>query len=419
MSRKGVVVQLASLALRPLLGDGADNLVKLVADRLTDRGHQVTLALERANQRAWKALEVSLVEPSWWGQCKSALNAAEEKAFRQQVQTFLRVVPLADLAAQGPEFRRCCLAELRDARQAGLLPGERLPPDEVAVQARAFSRYADPQSVCRADWQAVSDVVQELKQAGHFKLAQYVSLRPAQSQPLLVTAVRFFFRREVETDQELSRSLTFQQLETLTQAQEAAFRGLGDLLTRHGQKLDEVLTTLTELRQLAQQTRDDVDDVKQIVSGTRDELEARLLRMEQLMRQQYQELVATLARQANRSTEPAPLPPTIGSSQDQRRQVEHLLNQCRNVPSQQQPASSVAQMANRLEALARDYDTTRQRAFPFLSAPDKVPPAPIAPPPPAPPSPPTPRDSEAYRLISPIFLQQPVKKRGKQEDSGK
>src|SRR5262249_31069714 len=65
----------------------------------------------------------------------------------------------------------------------------------------------------------------------------------------------YFFRREVETDAELARGLTFSQLEALSQSQEAALRGLDESLRKHvgvlQKQLAGVLTVAAEARDAA------------------------------------------------------------------------------------------------------------------------------------------------------------------------
>ena len=63
---------------------------------------------------------------------------------------------------------------------------------------------------------------------------------------LLVVAVRYFFRRAVETDRELFQGLTFVQIEGLGQAQEAGFAALAEVLAQHGQRIEELLGELTD-----------------------------------------------------------------------------------------------------------------------------------------------------------------------------
>ncbi len=52
--------KLGSLALRQLAGDRAKDLLLLVENHLTDHSQRLTEALARANERAWKTIEIAL-----------------------------------------------------------------------------------------------------------------------------------------------------------------------------------------------------------------------------------------------------------------------------------------------------------------------------------------------------------------------
>ncbi|HVK10143.1 MAG TPA: hypothetical protein VM597_15350 [Gemmataceae bacterium] len=419
-----IVARLSSLALRPLLGDGADNVVRGVVARLADSSNAVARSLETAQARAWKSLEIALAGESWWQRCKAAVaRSGDERAFRDQIQSFLATVPPAEV---GDDFRARCLSQLREARRAGVLPGDPLPPANVPQEAQAFTRYTDPQELFRAEWAAVQGIADELKAAGFEHLARYVSLRPVQGLPLLIIAVRYFFRREVETDEELSRGLTFHQLDTLSREQEAGFRGLGDALARHGAKLEGLLG---EVREAVVETRAAVNEVRDIVQGSRDDLDALRTELEEQGRQ-MREMFAALQQALGRAATPAPV-----AAAEQREQVAQLLDEVRDRPEAKTGKTVV--LVQQLETAAEAYDAGLQRAFPFLSSAPRPRPAdaPVAPPPvpstdrlrvkgplinealfgrpgaapepePAPPPPPPPGKKPP---VNPLFLRPPTK----------
>ncbi len=389
-----IVSRLSALALRPLLGDGADAIVQSVVRRLADSSESITIALERSQLRAWQALEVSLAGESWWQRCKSILvNSGDDRAFRSRIQAFLATTA-DEPAAVDTEFRGRCLAELREARRRGVLPGERLPPQELPAQATAFIHYADPRQVLDAEWRAVNDVAKNLNDGGFPNLARFVALRPVQGLPLLVLAARYFFRREIETDAELSRGLTFHQLDQLAQAQEAGLRGIYEALTQQGARLEQLLA---DVRQSVTEAREEIREVRDIVTDSRDELgaiRAQLDEQNRQMRELYAALQQALAQNrliappmaaAPSVEEPLPAPPAGMPAADpgeQRRQVKILLDHCRHLtPDERKKAAGVIRLADKLELAADAYDAARRRAFPFLTtdAPTQAP-DPVAPP---------------------------------------
>jgi hypothetical protein len=265
-----IVQHLSALAVRQLLGGicqaagletgpaAVEMVVGLLINRFTDHSQRLLVALQRANERAWRALEIALVGDSWWDRIKVSLARREDQAFREQVSAFLQATPLAGLPSHGPEFRQLCLCELRAAYKQGLLAGA-LQPAALAAEAGQFARFADPHSLMQAEWQAVESIAAALSEKGFATLAHLVSLRPAQDMPMLVIAVRYFFRREVETDPQLFQGLAFTQMERLGQQQENAFAALDAALRQHAGRLEDLLG---DLHEAIAQTRDDVHDIK-------------------------------------------------------------------------------------------------------------------------------------------------------------
>src|SRR5699024_1962857 len=51
-----------------------DGVVSFLTARFIDHSQALTQALQRANERAWKALEVALAGDSFWDRCKLAFS---------------------------------------------------------------------------------------------------------------------------------------------------------------------------------------------------------------------------------------------------------------------------------------------------------------------------------------------------------
>jgi hypothetical protein len=242
----------------PLGPAAAEAASRFLTGRFADHSQKLNEILTRAVDRAWRALELALAGDSWWDRVKTMLHSREEQAFREQVGAFLRVTPLDNLPFHPPAFRANALRDLRTARKAGLLAGT-LDTTTLAQQGAAFARYADPLAVLEAEWQTLGGLIEQLRTAGHRDLADFLSLRPAAEMPLLVVAVRYFFRREMEDDPALMAALSFAKLEQLSSTQEAGFDALSTLLAKNAQRLDglleQALTLLTE-------THADVKEIK-------------------------------------------------------------------------------------------------------------------------------------------------------------
>jgi serine/threonine protein kinase len=352
-----ILLNLSTLAVRQVL-DGAchavgivagehafDGVVRFLSERFTDQSQRLPQALTKANASAWKALEIALAGESLW----TWLDKAEHKAFRQQVRAFLDATPLAGLPRHDAEFRSVCLRELRAARKAGVLTGGTLHPHELARAAGAFARFSDSQSLLNAEWEAVDGMAVELRGAGYSAVAHLVALRPegAGGVPMLVAAVRYFFRREVETDRELYQGLTWAKLEALQQAQDHAFAALAEALAGHAERVEEMLSGLHET---LTQTHGAVLDIQ-----------AEQQRQGQQMQEMYQAVLDMKRRHDLQASELRPRDSLAIGSESERRTVKAFIERFRALPPEQQerlPAllNSLAQ----LEAAAGDFDAAQK-----------------------------------------------------------
>jgi serine/threonine protein kinase len=223
--------------------EGTAHVIGVLVRHFTDHSEKVNRALDRSGDRAWRALEMALAGESWWGRCTAFLVPAEARAFQKQVETFLDRTQLSELVTN-TQVRQRCWHELQAARKAGLLTGGMLDPNRLAQEVAAFHRFSDPLGRLDAEWRLLQGLAEELRLAGHSNLAWFVELRPAQGPSLLVTGMRYFFRREVETDQELFQGLTFSRIEDISKAQAEGFSAIDQALAQHGARLEELLGDL-------------------------------------------------------------------------------------------------------------------------------------------------------------------------------
>ncbi len=352
-----VFLNLSTLAVRQVLegacravglgvGEHAfDGVVKFLAERFTDQSQRLPRALHRANEGAWKALEVALAGESLW----NWLDKAEHKAFRQQVRAFLDATPLAGLPSHGPEFRSVCLRELRAARKAGLLTGGTLHPAELAHRAGAFARFSDPQSLMEAEWRAVDEMAEELRGFGYPTLAHLVALRPerAGSICLVVVAVRYFFRREVETDRELYQGLTWAKLEALQEAQDQALAALAEALGAHAGRIEEALGSLHEV---AAQTHGAVLD-----------MQTEQQRQGQQLQEMYQAVLDLKRRHDLQASEIRPRDSLAIGSESERRTVKAFIERFRALPpEQQQRLPALLNSLAQLEVATGDFESAQK-----------------------------------------------------------
>jgi hypothetical protein len=284
-----IVQHLSVLAVRSLFegfcksigfeaGAAADAAVKFLGNRFTDHSARLNEALQRATSNSWRALELALAGDSWWDKVKVSLARREDQAFREQVGAFLRMTPLAGLPSHPPEFRQQALRDLRAAQKAGVLTAGGIDPQALAQRSSPFARFADPQALLDAEWQAIEAVIGVLRDANYSALAHFLSLRPHGEMPMLVVSVRYFFRRELENDTQLSTALSFAQMERLAQMQEAGYDALSAAITRNTEKLEGLmegaLAVLEQMNVVVLETHGDVKDVKAALDRHGQHLEA-------------------------------------------------------------------------------------------------------------------------------------------------
>ncbi len=261
-----VFVNIAVVALRPLLSgasravgfhvanEGIDAVVGFLSDRFSDHSRRLLQALQTANDRAWRALEISLAGES----LLTWLDRSEDRAFREQIRRFLSELP--DTAGLlDPALRAETLRELRAARKAGTLTNATFDPRDLAQRMGPLARYTDPAQLLQAEWEILEQLAQAVRRANYPALAGFLSIRPPNGEPLLTIAVRYFFRREVEKDSELFQGLAFAQIDRLNHALDNGFAILADTLASHGDLLDRVVS---ELRELTADTREGIFDIR-------------------------------------------------------------------------------------------------------------------------------------------------------------
>jgi hypothetical protein len=416
-----LIRQLSVLAVCQILGDRADSLLGFLGERFQDHSSRLETALVRANDRAWNCLEVALAGDSWWGSCKALLTARDEQTLQRQIRAFLSSLPTTQLPGDAESFRKLVLADLHGARKAKLVPGNAVSCRDVAEDhARVFARFGDPQSLINRDRNLVEGLADLLRKEGYEYLARYVSLRPAGGQPLLVQAVRYFFRREIEADDRLATALTMEKLDGLDAGMRAGLDGLHEALAEHGQQLT---TLLTAMHEGIHDVGNKVTATMEVVSGTHDEVKTLRSQMEQqgeqlrqltsLLRQMLDQKSQTPAKVASETPQVSSPEPTSArpetAEQPDWTQVRELLARARRAgPESQRKRPDLTKVANQLDEALQQFETTR-RAFAHLQAGTPTGPIPIVPVDrPVVQTPSTPSPS-GKKLISSIFLtNQPV-----------
>jgi tetratricopeptide (TPR) repeat protein len=264
------------------------------------------------------------------------------------VRAFLDATPLPELAGKAA-FRQKCLEELRAARKSQALAAGTLDPHQLAEGTADFARFSEPTHRLDAEWRMVVGVVNGLDRAGHKSLAWLLGQRPAEGSPLLVVAVRYFFRRAVEEDQKLFQGLSFARLEALGEAQERGFAALSAALAQQGERLEEVLIGV---QAVVVQTHGAVLDLRGQLQGQGEQIEQigqavqKLLEQHQLQRREVRPGDSLSIR-----------------NEGERQLVKQLVARYRSLPQgQRQDVPALLNAIGKLEVVAGNFDQA-QRDF--------------------------------------------------------
>jgi len=86
----------------------------------------------------------------------------------------------------------------------GLIPGDEPSPQTAAKQTTDFLRFAAPSAVCEAEWRVMGEVAAVFVNTVMRPWPTCWNYGPLPTnRPCWLVAVRFFFRREVETNPQL------------------------------------------------------------------------------------------------------------------------------------------------------------------------------------------------------------------------
>ena len=313
-----------------LAGSTVGSVIKLVERHFTDHSQTLPKALAKANDRAWQALSIALAGDGFLDQVKLFFASGDDKGIREQVRLFLQDKNIR-FAGSSADFRKQCLVELKKARQLGLLSADKLSPREVAQQAANFQRYSDLKGLEDGANQVMAQIADGFE-AEFPNLGKLLRQRPAGGPPLLVAAFAYFFRREVETDEELAHGLFFDGLRQLSASQAKAFGEVNKALTGLGEQFERVFGQLGRIESVVVETHGAVLDIQaelQRLGGTN-------LAHADEVRRLMQEVLRRVNQVGMQSCEVRPQHSFSIRSEDERHAVKQLLAQFRHLPSHEQ-----------------------------------------------------------------------------------
>ena len=352
------LVHLVGFGLRQVIGDYADGVGQVVAaveQHFRDHSRKLPKALDQAHQRAWQALGVALAGDGLLDRVKVFFASGDDKGVREQVHCFLTSNAVS-FEGEAADFRRDCLDELKRLRKSGMLSTAAGSSADIARQAAGFKRHADPQGLIEEARRAVAGVADALAE-GYPNLARLLRAPTPAGPPLLAAAFCYFFRREVETDDELAHGLFFDGLRQLSASQARAFGEVGKAPAALGGQFDAVFEQLDRVEAAVTETHGAVLDVQ-----------AELQRLGGLhlanageIRSLVEQVLPHLGRVGMARGEVRPGDSCSIRGEDERRAVKALLARFRRLPAEEQRrAPALLNGLGKLQEGTGDHAEARQ-----------------------------------------------------------
>jgi F-box protein 11 len=352
------ITQLVSFGLRQVIGDYADGAAQIgvvIEQRFRDHSRTLPKALDQAHHRAWQSLGVALAGDGLLDRVKVFFASGDDKGVREQVQLFLdgNAVSFDGTPA---DFRRDCLDELQRLRKSGRLSTPEGAHAAIARQAASFQRHVDPQGLVEEARRAVAGVADALAE-NYPNLARLLRTPTPAGPPLLAAAFCYFFRREVETNDELAHGLFFDGLRQLSASQAKAFGEVGQALASLGGQFDALLEQLGRIEAAVEETHTVAVETHGAVLDMQTELqrfggEARTLMEQVLLRLGQVGMARGEVRPGNSCSI---------RGEDERRAVKALLARFRELPAEEQrQAPALLNGLGKLQVGAGDFTEARQ-----------------------------------------------------------
>ncbi len=234
--------------------------VKWVKERFTDNSLALTKAVTTAHERAWQAVELALATDTFFSRATSLFRDGDLKAVQKQIREFVATADTGlDGAADGLRTKAC--NELLTLKKAG-----RFALNGVELTSLDLTRHASSAKITDDAHRAVQFIAADLEpDAPH--LSQVLTLvPPGGGTPLLTAAFDYFLRRQIATNEELARDLTFDQLRLITLKQQAGFANLERVIEDRWETLTELLAdAYVSLNAKADSTNAKLDEVLRVL----------------------------------------------------------------------------------------------------------------------------------------------------------
>ena len=339
----------------------SNSAIHFIGKLFADNSQTLPAALAKANDRAWQSLSVALAGDGIFDSIKVFFSSGDDKGIREQVRIFLNGNTLA-FGGSSVEFRKQCLLELNQDKAKGLLSAKNISANEMSKLAANFERYTDPSKMITAAGHVMEQIAEDLS-IEFPNLGKLMAQTPEGSPPLLVSAFAYFFRREVETNDELSNGLVFDGLRQLSASQAKGFGEVGKALNSMGDDFEKVINQLARIEI-------GVEEVSLVVKGTHVavlDMHAELQKLGSAhlgnadeVRQLMHEVIQKIEQVGMKHGEVKPQHSFSIRTEGERAAVKQLLARFRQIPAQQQQQVPALQNGiGKLQFGSGDFDEAR------------------------------------------------------------
>ncbi len=237
-----LLTPLIAFHLRQAIPQADGDVADFVGRRLAQPAGPLAAALDYAAGRAWRALAVALAPARFLGLVRAA-GAADAVWIEDQLRRFMDQATgrFGDLSEKE---RAACLAEWLRAQEQGRIAVDDAAGEELSQRTAAHARRDDPAGLAEGAGRAEALVADALA-ADQPRLARLLRAQ-AGDPPLLAAAFAYFFRREVESNEDLSGELMCDGLRRLSAPLAGPLAGLGQALARLGSRFDGLVAQLLE-----------------------------------------------------------------------------------------------------------------------------------------------------------------------------
>ena len=235
-------------------GKVAGDVTNWLVNHFSDPSKKLPKALNDSIDKSWQVLEMALEGETFW---QRVTASGQLKGFAEQVRHFIDETKRQGIC--DPMLNKKALAELRDARKNGHLAVS--SGDINQLQGDGFIKFEAPEKIAKFDEDMVNQLTNKLKVMGYENLCAIAGAKPTGQKPIILIAVRYYFRCRLEQDPALTNGLNSNRLVTIDVQQEKALAGIDQLMTQ-GEELKKLLTetnaVVMETLSVAVESRDNI-----------------------------------------------------------------------------------------------------------------------------------------------------------------